>query len=129
MTLTNMVQVIGRMTQKLEVVAPGIAEKLGWIAPGRDPWWTPPAMETTWSRNVAGLVWVLAAISRLAAHHKLSPDEFDRQLKNLLCVEDGFSRTSRTVQNRICILLSFAPELFAFLVALFELRFPVEPKK
>ena len=65
---------------------------------------------------------MVAAISRLAAHKKISPEEFDTQLGRLLCRNVV---TERKVQNRLCILLSIAPEIFSFYIALFELLFPV----
>ena len=123
MALSSLAQSVERMSQRLEMVAPGIAEKLDWDCPGGPSWWTPPLLVSTWASKVAGLLWCVTAVSRLAANELLSPAEFEEQLRSLLCQGDD---TDRTLQNRLCILLSMAPEYFAFLVALFELRFPVE---
>jgi len=67
---------------------------------------------------VAELVYAMAAISRLAANRKTSPQQFRDWLSQVVHAED-----ERTIQSRVCILLSLAAELFAFYVALFDLAF------
>lgn len=118
--LSSVAQSIERIFQRLEIVAPNIAPMIGWKGMGEFVW-TPPLLENPWAEKVAQLVWVVAAISRLAANGKISPKDFENYLQRLLCRN---TPTKRKIQNRLCILLSLAPELLTFYLALFELLFP-----
>lgn len=123
--LAKVAQTIETIHQQIEFIAPSIAQKIAFDdADGH--LWHPPLLENRWSVKIAEIAWMVAAISRLAAHKKISPEEFETQLGNLLCRNDP---TGRKVQNRLCILLSIAPELFSFYIALFELLFPVTPNE
>ena len=119
--LAKVAQTIEAIHQQIEFIAPSIAQKIAFNDAERHQW-HPPLLENRWAVKIAEIAWMVAAISRLAAHKKISPDEFETQLGRLLCRTDP---TGRKVQNRLCILLSIAPELFSFYIALFELLFPV----
>ncbi len=122
-SLSSIAQGLEQMSQQLDRVGPEIGRKLGWVGTANH-WWVPPLLESPIAQKVAGLVWVVAAICRLVANGRLTPREFDSYLQRLLCVQDG---STRTLQNRLCILLSIGPELSAFYIALFELTFPPPP--
>jgi hypothetical protein len=121
-SLSGISQAIERMSQRLQIVAPSLRQKIGWNDPG-ESWWTPPLIENPIAEKVVGLIWCVAAISRLAANQKIAANEFDEQMRSLLCPGDY---TDRTLQNKVCILLSMAPELLTFYLALFELPFAPE---
>jgi len=120
--LSRTAQALERISQNLAIVAPSIAEKIGWLDPGGSFWWRPPLLECRWGEKIAAVAWIVAALSRLTANSKMSHDEFSERLSCVLC-PDG--RNEADLANRLNILLSFGPELFAFYIALFELRFPV----
>jgi len=121
--LSRMGQTLERVAQQLDMVAPAIAERTGWMKSG-DSVWTPPLMENPASAKVAKILWVLCGLSRLAAHQRISDGEH-RQLLNRLLAPG--SEGERMIQNRICVLLSLGPELFAFYTALFEITFSTVP--
>ncbi len=116
--LSRMAQTLERICQQLEMIGPQIAEKTGWSRSGHLVW-TPPLVENPTSAKVAGILWVLCGLSRLAGNQRISEAEHKRLLARLL---DPGSEGRRMIQNRICILLSLAPELFAFLTVLFEIQ-------
>lgn len=123
-TLSPMAQTVEKIHQQLHMPMPDVSAKLGIKGQFTDPyeednyvyWWTPPCLENQWSRKVADLIWGLAAIARLGAFRVINPDTFDRYLHDLLVARD-----EQELRNRICTLLSLAPELFSFYVALFDL--------
>ena len=120
--LARVAQTIEKVFQRLEAIAPQIAQLLGWKSQ-KTFIWTPPFLENRWSEKVAQLAWVVAALSRLSAHDKVSRSDFDRKMIGIFCSRQP---SQRKVQNRLCILMSLAPELFAFYLALFELLFPTK---
>ncbi|MCB1097253.1 MAG: hypothetical protein KDN22_16895 [Verrucomicrobiae bacterium] len=119
--LARVAQTIEKVSQRLDPLAPHIAQLLGWNSQ-RSFIWTPPLLENRWSEKIAELTWVVAATSRLSAHEKLSKSAFDQKLIDIFCSRQP---SKRKIQNRLCIVLSLAPELFSFYVALFELLFPI----
>lgn len=78
--------------------------------------WTPPCIENTWGRDVASAIWCLAATARLAANGRIHEQEFEKWLKTAFHTDQG-----GTLRENVGIVLNFAPELFAFYVALFDL--------
>lgn len=116
--LSRMAQTLERISRQLEMIAPQVAEKTGWNRSGKIVW-SPPLLENPTSTKVAEILWVLCGLSRLAANRQILKSDHDQLLARLL---DPEREGSRKIQNRICILLSLAPELFAFLTALFELQ-------
>ena len=128
--LLSVAQMLATAYQQLSRIGQPIAERFGINLKFKDPcdeyrfnsWWTPPCLANGCSLKVADLVWGIAAISRLAAHRKIDSSRFQRWIGTLL-------NTSRDceVRNRLGVLLSLAPELFAFYVGLFDLALCEEP--
>lgn len=124
--LTHIAQTVEKLYQRLPMAMPNISRKLGIEEQFPDPyvegnfvfWWSPPCLENRWSQKVGDLLWGLVGVSRLCANGKIDPDKFQQWLGDLLKATHD-----RGIQNRICVLLSLAPELFAFYVALFDLAF------
>ncbi|MBL9153763.1 MAG: hypothetical protein JNK37_14815 [Verrucomicrobiales bacterium] len=122
--LAGHAQTIELVHQHLEQLMPAVSRKLGINQQFQDPydtenylfWWKPPCLKNRWGQKVAEIVWALAAIARLAAHHQINPDQFEKWLADLCG-----SREEAKIRSGICTLLSLAPELFAFYVALFDL--------
>lgn len=121
-SLSQIAQTIERVAQRMEIQASSLAPKLGWRAINGD-WWIPPLMENPCAEKVAGAIWMVAGISRLAASGGITHQEFHSMLNNLLCDGDD---DERRIQNRLCILLSLGPELFSFYLVLFELALATE---
>ncbi len=73
--------------------------------------------ETHFALKVSDLVMTLTGLARLCAHRLLDRDTFLRRIADLLG-PDGDSLGRRT--QRLCLLLSLAPELFAFYMLFWE---------
>lgn len=71
-----------------------------------------PGLNTPESQRIANLTWALCAVARGTAHGRISTDQFHRYLPDF-----GGENTNRSAIN---ILLSFAPELFAYYVGLLD---------
>jgi hypothetical protein len=122
-SLNRVGQTLEALSQRLEIAAPGFSSLLGWHPPGGH-WWVPPCLENPWAEKLAAICWVTAGIARLAANGRTT---VAKGLAMTTHIMGGSNPTERTVQNRFCILLSFAPELFTFYLAMFELLFPANP--
>lgn len=124
--LASIAQLVEKLHQRLPMTMPAISSKLGIQGQFKDPyeeenyvfWWRPPCLENSWGQKVGDLLWGLAGISRLGANGMINPSQFEEWIGDLLKATN-----ERGIQNRICVLLSLAPELFAFYVALFDLAF------
>lgn len=71
-----------------------------------------PGLNTPESQRIANLTWALCAVARGTAHGRISTDQFHRYLPAF-----GGENANRSAIN---ILLSFAPELFAYYVGLLD---------
>jgi hypothetical protein len=115
--LQRAAQSIEKAHQQIQFLSPTIAKEIGW-----DDYeshvWTPPLLANDIAVKVSHLTWMVAAIVRLAANQKLSPNQFESYLQNLLCRNEA---SENKVQGRLNIILSLAPELFSCYMALFEL--------
>lgn len=124
--LASIAQLVEKLHQCLPMTMPAISAKLGIQGQFKDPyeeenfvfWWSPPCLENRWGQKVGDLLWGLAGISRLGANGRIPTAQFEEWIGDLLKATN-----ERGIQNRICVLLSLAPELFAFYVALFDLAF------
>jgi len=115
--LQSAAQSIEKAYQQIQFLAPSISKEIGWHD-YESHVWTPPLLTNDISVKVAQLTWMVAAISRLAANQKLSPEQFTSHLERLLCRNDA---NEQKVQTGLKITLSLAPELFSCYIALFEL--------
>src|SRR5690625_5245055 len=121
--LARVAQPLTRARNNLSWTGPQVAQLIGWSNQNEESWWCPPGCENPLVESVAALAWTVAASARLAAHRETSAESFNRVLEELSNSPDGAN--SRTNITRLLShLLSLAPELYAFYVALFELRFP-----
>lgn len=117
-------QLVQKLHQRLPMTMPPISKKLGIDGQFRNAyepdhfvyWWSPPALENRWAQKVADLIWGLAGVVRMGANGRISTNQTDQWFGDLL-----HATNARDIQNRTCILLSLAPELFSFYVALFDL--------
>lgn len=124
--LASIPQVVEKLHQRLPMTMPPIARELGIDGQFRNAyepdsyvyWWSPPGLENRWAQKVADLIWGLAGVVRMGANGKISPKQTDTWFGDLL-----HATNARGIQNRTCILLSLAPELFSFYVALFDLAY------
>lgn len=122
--LASHAQTIELFHQHLEQLMPAVSRKLGINQQFQDPydaenyvfWWKPPCLKNRWGQKVAEIIWALAAIARLAAHHRINPNQFEMWIADLCG-----STNEAKIRSGICTLLSLAPELFAFYIALFDL--------
>jgi len=120
--LQRAAQSIEKAYQQIQFIAPGISKDAGW-SDHDDHVWTPPLLKNDVAIKIAHLTWMIAAIARLAANRKISPQQFDTLLENLLCRNQP---QAEKVHARLNIILSLAPELFSCYMALFELSITSE---
>lgn len=118
-SLAKMTQALEVMSQRVDRVAPVIAQRIGWNAgaAGGQCYWTPPLLENEQAAKAATLIWCVAALSRTTAQDRFTPQEFSTHLQFLLGTGDR-------PESNLARLLSLGAELFAFYVALFELSAP-----
>ncbi|MDC0275418.1 hypothetical protein OAL00_00625 [Verrucomicrobiales bacterium] len=124
--LAKLAQRIEKTHQGLSTAMAPVSNRLGIQGQFMDPYeedsfiycWIPPTIESRWGVKIAEIIWALCAVSRLAANRVINPQQFENWLHAVLHTSE-----EQKVRDRICAVLSLAPELFAFYVALFDLAF------
>jgi hypothetical protein len=88
--------------------------------PTTDQLWAPPNLESKWSEFLAHAAWLLAGVTRAEAAGWLGRYEAETKLLSLL---GGAEASPQIMQKNLRIILSLAPELFAYYFALFSLAY------
>ena len=115
--LQKAAQTVESAYQNIEKAAPDIAKLLNWKHPKKSIW-IPPLLKSDVALKIASLTWCVVATARLSAKGKLPSQNLRANLSKLLCRDDY---SGEAIQYRLNIILSLAPELFSFYIALFEL--------
>lgn len=115
-SLSRMMGAIQVMVNQLAAVAPTVKEHAG--VPAYLEFSIPIRFaESALVQTVSDLLLTITGLGRLHACGRLNRDQFVRNLNNLLSPE---GESTKHLTSRLCLLLSLAPELFAFYMLFWE---------